>query len=81
MQQNSQFQLGLYCVSCLPLCTEIVRATFVHEDSSRVRGYIRQKLNNADKVMKRKMAMKESKESVQCTENVDCEDANDNGSS
>jgi hypothetical protein len=51
-------------VNYLGFCTDIVRATFVHEDSARVRGYIRQKLNNADKVMKRKLAIKVAKESV-----------------
>jgi hypothetical protein len=34
--------------------SEVVRSHFEHEDPSRVRSYIRQKLNNADKIVKRK---------------------------
>ena len=61
----------------LCFCADIVRATFAHEDSSRVRGYIRQKLNNADKVMKRKLAMKAGQESVDGAKKDECDSDGD----
>jgi hypothetical protein len=35
--------------------SEVVRSCFEHEDPAHIRGYIRQKLNNACKIVKRKL--------------------------
>ena len=35
--------------------SDTVRRFFPNDDSTRIKGYIRQKLNNADKTMKRKL--------------------------
>ena len=49
--------------------SEVVRGCFEHEDAARIRAYIRQKLNNTDKVMHRKLDKESTADTKQTPQN------------